>query len=92
MASSSTATTSHSAATTVTLQNGNIFSFESNQSTELDLIPIIDASKIWSEKFEDRQAVADQVRTASRDIGFFYLINHVCSMKKNETTPCLLES
>ncbi|KAM0551164.1 hypothetical protein ACHAPJ_008506 [Fusarium lateritium] len=76
MASTSTTTTTSSAGTTVTLQNGNVFSFESNQSTELDLIPIIDASDIWSEKLEDRQAVADQIRTASREIGFFYLINH----------------
>ncbi|KAF4334218.1 gibberellin 3-beta hydroxylase [Fusarium beomiforme] len=62
--------------TTVTLQNGKVFSFNSNQSTELDIIPIIDASRIWSEKIQDRQAVAEEIRTASREIGFFYLINH----------------
>ncbi|KAF9774414.1 hypothetical protein IL306_007585 [Fusarium sp. DS 682] len=62
--------------TTVTLQNGKVFSFNSNQSTELDIIPIIDASRIWSEKLKDRQAVAEEIRTASREIGFFYLINH----------------
>ncbi|CAG7556359.1 unnamed protein product [Fusarium equiseti] len=76
MAPSATETTPTSTAKTVTLQNGKVFSFNSNQSTELDIIPVIDASRIWSNKLEDRQAVADEIRTASREIGFFYLINH----------------
>ena len=77
MSISATETTSTSTAKTVTLHNGNVFSFNSNQSIELDIIPVIDASRIWSDKLEDRQAVAEEIRTASREIGFFYLINHV---------------
>ena len=77
MSTSATETTPTSTAKTVTLQNGNVFSFNSNQSTELDIIPVIDAYRIWSDKLEDRQAVADEIRTASQEIGFFYLVNHV---------------
>lgn len=62
---------------TVTLQNGNVFSFASNISTEAEQIPIIDASRIWSDSLDDRKAVAEEIRNASRNIGFFYLINHV---------------
>ncbi|CAG9946870.1 unnamed protein product [Clonostachys rosea f. rosea IK726] len=61
---------------TVKLQNGDVFSFNSNISTELEKIPVIDASRIWSDKLEDRKAVAEEIRDASRNIGFFYLINH----------------
>ncbi|CAG9978010.1 unnamed protein product, partial [Clonostachys byssicola] len=60
----------------VKLQNGDVFSFNSNISTELEKIPVIDASRIWSDKLEDRKAVAEEIRDASRNIGFFYLINH----------------
>jgi hypothetical protein len=65
---------------TVKLQNGDVFSFNSNISTELEKIPVIDASRIWSDKLEDRKAVAEEIRDASRNIGFFYLINHVSSL------------
>lgn len=64
---------------TVTLQNGHVFSFKSNISTRLDKIPVIDASRMWSENIEDRKSMAREVRHASRNIGFFYLINHVGS-------------
>jgi hypothetical protein len=64
---------------TVTLMNGSTFSFKSNISTTLDKIPVIDAARIWSESLEDRTAVAEEIREASRNIGFFYLINHVRS-------------
>jgi hypothetical protein len=64
---------------TVTLMNGSTFSFKSNISTTLDKIPVIDAARIWSESLEDRTAVAEEIREASRNIGFFYLVNHVRS-------------
>lgn len=51
--------------------------FSSNVSTNIEKIPVIDASKIWCERLEDRQAVAEEIREAARTIGFFYLINHV---------------
>ncbi|KAM5343966.1 hypothetical protein ACJ41O_012503 [Fusarium nematophilum] len=76
MSPSETFPSATSSATTVTLQNGTVFSFKSNQSEDLDLIPVIDASRIWSTNLEDRQAVADEIRGASRKIGFFYLVNH----------------
>ncbi|KAL4876510.1 2OG-Fe(II) oxygenase superfamily protein [Aspergillus karnatakaensis] len=61
---------------TVTLMNGSTYSFNSNISTTLEKIPVIDAARIWSESLEDRKAVAEEVRDASRNIGFFYLVNH----------------
>ncbi|KAH8769014.1 putative gibberellin 3-beta hydroxylase [Diaporthe sp. PMI_573] len=60
----------------VTLHNGQVLSFKSNVSTTLEKIPVIDASKIWCDCLSDRQAVAEEIREASRTIGFFYLINH----------------
>jgi hypothetical protein len=35
---------------------------------------------MYSESFEDRKAVAEQVRAAAHEIGFFYAINHVCDL------------
>lgn len=61
----------------VTMMNGASFTYNSNVSTTLEKIPIIDAARIWSDKLEDRMAVAEEVRAASREIGFFYLVNHV---------------
>ncbi|KXH50091.1 2OG-Fe(II)oxygenase superfamily protein [Colletotrichum salicis] len=77
---SETATVSDSKARTITLHNGQVFSFNSNTSTSLEKIPIIDASGIWSDELENRTTVAEKIREASRDIGFFYLVNHVSSV------------
>lgn len=76
---SQTAITSESATAprTVTLHNGQVLTFNSNISTNIEKIPVIDASRIWCERLEDRQAVAEEIREAARTIGFFYLINHV---------------
>ncbi|KAF6845507.1 2OG-Fe(II)oxygenase superfamily protein [Colletotrichum musicola] len=71
---------------TVTLQNGTVFSFDSNAPTTLEKIPIVDAPGIWSDKLEDRLAVAEQIREASRNIGFFYLINHGIDQSLAEQT------
>lgn len=62
---------------TVRLHNGQEFSFVSNTAADLDEIPIIDVSRIYSENLEDRKAVAREVREASHNIGFFYVVNHV---------------
>lgn len=80
---SQTTTTSESAtaARTVTLHNGQVLTFNSNISTNIEKIPVIDASKIWCERLEDRRAVAEEIRDAARTIGFFYLINHVSAIK-----------
>lgn len=71
-----------SAPGTVRLMNGTIHSFNSNISTTLEKIPVIDATGIWSDNIEDRKAVAEEIRKASREIGFFYLVNHVCGAEK----------
>ncbi|KAG9588380.1 hypothetical protein KCV01_g12671, partial [Aureobasidium melanogenum] len=65
---------------TVRLHNGDTFTFTSNIATDLENIPVIDAARIWSDKIEDRKAVAEEIRVASHEIGFFYLINHACSI------------
>ena len=65
-----------SEARTITLHNGQTFSFNSNTASNLERIPIIDVSRIYSEDIEDRKAVAAEIREASKDIGFFYMVNH----------------
>lgn len=42
----------------------------------LERIPIIDVSRMYSDNIEDRKAVAEEVREASENIGFFYMVNH----------------
>ncbi|KAL7908339.1 hypothetical protein GGI35DRAFT_486409 [Trichoderma velutinum] len=39
-------------------------------------IPIIDISPIFSSSLDERQAVAQQVRAAAQNMGFFYIKNH----------------
>lgn len=70
---------------TITLHNGQVFSISSNDSTTLERIPTIDMAKMYSEKLEDRTAVAEEIREASRNIGFFYMINHGVDSKYAES-------
>ena len=63
----------------IKLQNGQVLHVESNEATDADEIPVIDVGGIYSEKLEDRQAVADKIREAAHRIGFFYVVNHVSS-------------
>lgn len=77
MSQTTTLSKSETGPRTVKLHNGQVFTFNSNVSTNLEKIPVIDASRIWSERLEDRQAVAEEIRQASRTIGFFYLLDHV---------------
>lgn len=39
-------------------------------------IPVIDISEIYSESFDQRQAVACEIRDAATNTGFFYIKNH----------------
>ncbi|KAH7115847.1 hypothetical protein B0J11DRAFT_393707, partial [Dendryphion nanum] len=39
-------------------------------------IPLIDVSRMYSNRLEDRKALAEEVRAASREIGFFTIVNH----------------
>lgn len=41
-----------------------------------DEIPIIDLSPLYSEKLEDRKALAKEIRVAAINTGFFYIKNH----------------
>lgn len=61
---------------TLRLANGVSYEYISNTAADLDEIPIIDVSRIYSEDIEDRKAVAREIREAAHDIGFFYVINH----------------
>lgn len=79
---------------TITLHNGQVITFSSDVSTSLETIPIIDAARIWSDDLQDRKAVAEEVREASRNIGFFYLKNHVDNLSPStlqikDTLKCL---
>jgi hypothetical protein len=62
---------------TITLQNGQTFDVKSDAGKKIDSLPVIDVSGIYSENFEKRKAVAEQIRAAAHEIGFFYAINHV---------------
>lgn len=61
---------------TITLQNGQVFSFDSNTASSLERIPIIDVARIYSDDISDRKAIAEEIREASKNIGFFYMVNH----------------
>jgi hypothetical protein len=62
---------------TLTLTNGNTFTFESNASSASEQIPTIDISRMHSEQLADRQALAEEIRRAAHDVGFFSIVNHV---------------
>jgi hypothetical protein len=64
---------------TILLSNGNTLRFGNNESSCAESIPLIDVSRMYSDNIEDRRALAEDVRKASREIGFFYMVNHVSS-------------
>jgi hypothetical protein len=66
-----------SATKTLHLTNGSSFTVASNESTTQEQIPQIDISHMYSERFEDRQALAEEIRDAAHSIGFFCITNHV---------------
>ncbi|KAK5175301.1 uncharacterized protein LTR77_000439 [Saxophila tyrrhenica] len=76
MSTTTTTSVNEPATTSVLLQNGKTFQYTSNEPTSLEQIPVIDIACIYSDKLEDRKAVAEEVRRASHDIGFFYIVNH----------------
>jgi hypothetical protein len=67
-------------ANTITLQNGQTLIVKSDTGKKFDSLPVIDVSGMYSENFDDRKAVAEQVREAAHEIRFFYAINHVCDL------------
>ncbi|KAK5730716.1 hypothetical protein LTR15_000654 [Elasticomyces elasticus] len=56
----------------LTLPSGQTVDVKSETSLDVDEIPIIDVSAIWSDDVEAKKAIAEQVREASHRIGFFY--------------------
>ncbi|GAA5886997.1 hypothetical protein JCM16303_003084 [Sporobolomyces ruberrimus] len=46
------------------------------EAKAFDQLPVIDLSRLSSDKFEDRKALAEEIQRASIDIGFFYISNH----------------
>ncbi|ROV96955.1 hypothetical protein VSDG_04128 [Cytospora chrysosperma] len=90
MSQTTTLSKSETGPRTVKLHNGQVFTFNSNVSTNLEKIPVIDASRIWSERLEDRQAVAEEIRQASRTIGFFYLLDH--GIDEQYATECFAQA
>ncbi|KAI1617867.1 putative gibberellin 3-beta hydroxylase [Exophiala viscosa] len=80
----SSTTVQEDAPHTITLTNGKTFTFNSNASTTDEQIPVIDVSRMYSEKFEDRQAVAEEIREAAHVIGFLSIVNHGVDMKLAE--------
>lgn len=61
----------------IVLSNGNSFTVQSNEPTTAESIPMIDISRLYSDRLTDRQELAEEIRTASREIGFFTIYNHV---------------
>ena len=76
MSTTTTLETPPQPALNLTLGNGQKIYFHSDDSIEADEIPVIDIRGIFSDRLEDRQAVAAQVREAAHRIGFFYIVNH----------------
>ncbi|KAF1811843.1 putative isopenicillin N synthetase [Eremomyces bilateralis CBS 781.70] len=62
------------------LTNGNVVTIKSNTSTTLQSIPLINVEKMHSPNLKDRQAVAEEIRAASHEIGFFLITNHGVDM------------
>ncbi|KAK4963087.1 hypothetical protein LTR10_000715 [Elasticomyces elasticus] len=56
----------------LTLPSGQTVTVQSEASLDVDEIPIIDVSAIWSDDIEAKKAIAEQIREACHRIGFFY--------------------
>lgn len=61
---------------TIRLTNGKTITVKGNNAIAAAAIPTIDVSRIYSPNLEDRKAIAEDIREASRNIGFFTVINH----------------
>ena len=62
---------------TIQLSNGKAFTFTDNAATKEEAIPVIDVSRMYSDKLEDKQALAEEIRDAAHRIGFLCVVNHV---------------
>ena len=48
----------------------------SARTIDFDAIPIVDIAGLWSPELRDRQAVADAIGAACRNVGFLYVTGH----------------
>ncbi|TVY93437.1 2-oxoglutarate-Fe(II) type oxidoreductase [Lachnellula willkommii] len=71
---------------TIRLQNGQVLDVKSDSGRKMDSLPVIDVSGMYSDNFEHRKAVAERVRTAAHEIGFFYAINHGVDLRYPKNT------
>ncbi|RDW89161.1 hypothetical protein BP6252_01193 [Coleophoma cylindrospora] len=62
--------------TTITMQNGTILQVKSNTTKSAESLPVVDVSGMYSEDLEVRRKVAEEIRKAAHEVGFFYAINH----------------
>lgn len=79
MATTTAVHTSSDGPQVIKLVNGSTVTAKSNVATTNETIPLIDVSRMYSASLADRQALAEEVRDASRNIGFFLISNHVGS-------------
>lgn len=56
----------------------------SARSLDFDSIPIVSIAGLWSAQLEDRQAVADAIGAACRNVGFMYVTDHGVSQARIE--------
>lgn len=61
---------------TLRLPSGQTATVKCETPLDVDEIPIIDISGIWSDDLDIKHAIAEQVREASHRIGFFYAQHH----------------
>ena len=73
-----TSTAEASESTMLRLVNGKSITLScSNEASEVESIPTIDVSRMYSHDLADRRALAEEIGSASRHIGFFMITNHV---------------
>ncbi|KAJ0421311.1 hypothetical protein BJY00DRAFT_110761 [Aspergillus carlsbadensis] len=68
--------TETAAAHSMLLTNGKRFTYSSNEATATEQIPCIDVSRMRSDSLADRKALAEEIRAAAHNIGFFCITNH----------------
>lgn len=77
MSSTTTLQTLEEAPQVIQLVNGSTVTAKSNVATTDESLPLIDVSRMYSPDLSERQALAEEIRDASRNIGFFLITNHV---------------
>ncbi|CAK7200851.1 hypothetical protein SEUCBS139899_003550 [Sporothrix eucalyptigena] len=66
---------------TLELVSGRVVEFVSNDAIEADYVPVIDVSRLYSPDGAERQALAEEIGHAARNVGFLTIVNHGVDMK-----------